>query len=213
MIQADRTRRWFFRFRAVWFHIFNSLCLLVVIILTGSRGAALAAIGSMSLVVLKSKHFIIIGFIMLLTVFAGWYSLPDAVQERFVNTGSTSDETGQKRLTLWRAGIDIFSQNPIFGVGIGNFISEGQKIDFSIDQVPHNIFIECLSQSGILAFLTLMLIFITYFRINHNTRRNIEAKNDVLWIRFLSHGLDVGIVGFFDFRHVHNHIILSIPVD
>ena len=68
------------------------------------------------------------------------------------------------------AAVDIFSNYPIFGIGINNFYEESSKEIYYNDNLtfstsrssthPHQIYLEILSETGILGFIYFMSVFL-----------------------------------------------------
>ena len=92
-----------------------------------------------------------------------------------------------------QAGFAMFMENPIFGVGLGNFIShQGLYIDqYVIDphhvygtrkhvkeHVPHQVYTGWVSQTGLFGFATLMLFFGFFWRQMHQeiTKKRSHTK-------------------------------------
>ena len=104
-----------------------------------------------------------------------------------------SDQTVVQREILIKDSIVMFYRQPVFGVGLNNFlinlpdVQKQQKESLYIQPV-HNIFLLIVSQAGILVF-TLFLYFLikTYIRIKDN-------KDSGLLVLFIS----VLFLGFFD---------------
>lgn len=85
------------------------------------------------------------------------------------------------RLTLIAFGIQTFLHYPLFGAGPGNFrtlinmrpdvLQHTRKID-----VPHNFYLELLSQYGLLFFIPFAALFLKCLHVAHHTLRQ-EMKN------------------------------------
>lgn len=78
------------------------------------------------------------------------------VYQRFLTT-SFLEESFLQRQELILKSLDLFSKNPILGVGINNFYYE--LISASIVQPVHNIFLLVFSQGGILIGILFVYIF------------------------------------------------------
>ncbi len=81
--------------------------------------------------------------------------------------------TGFFRMNLWRSSINMFRDNPIFGVGLDNFLYayRGRYIFDAAWQEPnlnhpHNILLDFSTRLGILGLLTGGWMFWSYFRIS-----------------------------------------------
>jgi len=54
---------------------------------------------------------------------------------------SASEGTGQQRIQLWEEGFALFMRNPIFGIGMDNYVEE-------VGLAAHNSFIHCYTELG-----------------------------------------------------------------
>lgn len=107
------------------------------LMLTHSRGGFLAMIGSVA--VLAEARFgwrralplLFIAIPAFVVLFAG----------RQTNI-STSDDTGQDRIQLWSAGLDLFRRSPLFGSGWGTYAEE-------VGLVAHNSFVHGFAELGL----------------------------------------------------------------
>ncbi len=105
---------------------------------THSKGGFLAMLASMGVFSMarfglkKTVPFGIIVLPVVLFLFAGRQTQI-----------STSEDTGQDRIQLWSAGIDLFRQSPLFGIGQHRYVEE-------VGLVAHNSFIHGFAELGIL---------------------------------------------------------------
>jgi hypothetical protein len=104
-------------------------------ILTQSRGGVLAlaaALGIFSYSRLGVKKTIAAAVVVVPAVFA-------TLGSRQATIGVTG--TALQRLELWRDGLDLFKQAPLFGIGYGNFVEE-------VRTVAHNSYVHCFTELG-----------------------------------------------------------------
>jgi O-antigen ligase len=72
------------------------------------------------------------------------------------------DEAVNERFTYYQSALQIFFQHPFIGVGFGGWpISHGLE-DVSLH--PHNIFLEILSETGLIGMALFLLMLVTVFR-------------------------------------------------
>jgi O-antigen ligase len=97
--------------------------------------------------------------LLLVTPLAGYYALfsGEAARERILTVG---DGTG--RTTLWQVGWRIFEDNPIMGVGVGNYkenvihyvVQPGALLrnDLVVDKslIPHNVYLHIGAELGVI---------------------------------------------------------------
>ncbi len=104
---------------------------------------------------LKNNSFVLLTIIIifLLTLFNPIFL------ERFTLL-SFSDESVLQRISLINSSIEMFLKNPVFGVGINNFLNN-LKTSFNtpvLIQPVHNIFLLTLAQVGIIGFGVLIYL-------------------------------------------------------
>ena len=70
----------------------------------------------------------------------------------------SSDAAISNRIGLMRCALDAFLDNPLFGVGYGNFMEIGNRIYHTpLDVKVHNLFLSSLAENGIVGFSLLLL--------------------------------------------------------
>jgi putative inorganic carbon (hco3(-)) transporter len=67
------------------------------------------------------------------------------------------EESAQSRIQAWSAGIEMFKQRPVFGVGFGRFT------DFH-ERVAHNSFVHSFAELGIVGEFCFVGFFYWFFR-------------------------------------------------
>ncbi|MCU7495105.1 MAG: O-antigen ligase family protein [Ignavibacteria bacterium] len=119
----------------------------------------------MSLSFTKSLMVIGLGLLMFmisLLVFQEKLENTEAVQNMLGRTQETG--TAQTRLNSWKAGINMFIEQPFLGVGMRQYAEYSPKYSktfLSSDSVaPHNMFIEVLAESGIIVFIAFVIFLI-----------------------------------------------------
>ena len=197
MIHADKNTKWKGWFKAKWFHIINTISLIIGILITSSRGAALALGANLLAIWKNSSRKLAALIIVVLLAYIFWLLIPEDNKARFYKMGTEADTTAQTRFTLWRCALKMVSANPITGIGIGNFPLACKVYECPRVLAQHNIFIQALSELGYPGLFILIIIFFLAFYNNHKVRKTLreaETKDDFLYN--LSLGLDVGLIGF-----------------
>jgi len=118
------------------------------IIFLFSRGSYLAVLGASVLTGIVKKNILILAFIGIL--FASWQTiLPGSVVQRIENT--KNEETGEldlsneKRIQVWNQSMDLFSGNPVTGIGFNTFPYLGFVLGDS-----HNLYVKILLEQGVI---------------------------------------------------------------
>ncbi|HEU5319001.1 MAG TPA: O-antigen ligase family protein [Chloroflexota bacterium] len=198
----------------------------VVVALTGtalaltlSRGAWTAqvvALGVMlSLSSVRARQALAGGSVAAaLSLVVLWPLLPAEVTERIssivvsaVDLGAVKDAVVTpenwavlERLSQWYAGWTMFLDNPILGVGIGNYNAAYEE--YRLDQWPvalghaHNHYLTIAAESGFLGFLAYVFFWVVVFRACAEAIRRAPGK--------LERAVVVGILSSFTAFATHN---------
>ncbi|MFA6635890.1 MAG: O-antigen ligase family protein [Candidatus Omnitrophota bacterium] len=180
-----------------------SAVIVFALLMTFSR-AGLAGLGLMLMVfVLKSKKKIpiFLGLAVLLFVSAVYMpsSVWEGMEERFEETERTLEDiesapdvdSTKRRYRMAKAAWALFLDNPVFGIGIGNYYYEFRKYESMIAGRAHSMYLEILAEMGIVGFLLFMAV------IGHTLRslnRMIMFSKEP--VNYYAYGLYLGLVGF-----------------
>ena len=178
--------------------VFLIICFCVyflAILFCGSRGAVLGA-ATITVVALakspKKLGAVFLGFIFVLGV---WFVLPSASKQRFSSAWDwQNDPNAASRVMFWKAGLVMFEDNPVFGVGPGNFSAVNPS-----HYVSHSVYIQVLAESGLVGTISFLAILILFLRINARTRKRALASNPAGRRSFeycMAVGLDLALVGY-----------------
>lgn len=178
---------------------------LIIMILTFSRGG-LYFFGLMFILLnienirkIKLKYYNILGFLILVPISYFIYNFTvnqteGAVLKRY------NEEGVSNRDILVSVGIDIYEDNPLFGIGTGNFnnVANDRKY-FGQVSGAHNEYIRILAEHGILCFIFYLLFFISLsFHVWYN-------KNNITY--FI---IPIVMILAFNFGSIHNGLKLSL---
>lgn len=198
----------------------GGLLILLAMIFTGSRGAMVAFLLITPLIAIdikiKPKNLIVavIFFFALLAV------LPENYANRFKTLTSqdalAEDGALSGRQTAMLIGLEMFRDNPILGVGFGGYRinywqyaeklgleSNATNIVHELDaKYSHSLYIEILSETGLVGMIAFLFFFGTMFKSLYNIRKRINAaviyKEWSLWIAALTISIFTFLVsGFF----------------
>jgi hypothetical protein len=127
--------------------------LLVAIYYTGSRGGFLTTLALISLFIALrykislSKIFIIGGIVTVAFVLAPSY----------LTTMDDPSRSAKHRIDMWIEGVEMVQQNPVFGIGKGNFQGYTGRL------IAHNSSIEIMGETGVIGlFFWFGLIYISF---------------------------------------------------
>ncbi len=148
------------------------------IVLSFSRTAWLGGILSLLVffyIVLPKKRYYLIGVCLFVGIILGTYYLNNIVHER-VNmayidivkffSGDPNTSIGS-RLLMWKASLRMFLENPLFGVGTGDYmvvltqyVKRGEMPEFILRfNHPHSIYMNALATNGLLGLTGMIYLF------------------------------------------------------
>ena len=167
-----------------------SLCLLITggIVVAQSRGGFLGVIIMILLYIISSKKKFKSSFIAVTGLAIGLLFMPANFWERVkkIEVKETTEIAGddlsnKRRVELPRAGFLMWSANPIFGVGLGNYKENSIIYNPILNEingpgVAHNTYIEMLGETGVFGFLLYLSIFFGSIRVlNKILRRHPDS--------------------------------------
>ncbi len=166
-------------------------------VILNSRMAVLVIIGCVSLYCLfilffRREYKVYKVFIMLfLGAFLTFVSLPNSYKEHLKTSFYTKNNgSNEARIIMWKAGVDIFKNNPILGIGTApktakkelvKYVENNMKdhwlaYDFIKNQPYsrlHSMYIDFFVQNGIFGILYLLLLFgiipLEFYKKRHET--------------------------------------------
>lgn len=185
-------------------HFIGSICILLLItnILSITRGAWLAMLVVLGYYVwfrLKGdkKNVLRVAGIILIVILVV-ISIPAAknnIAKRLSNPYlffSTSDYTRSGMIALC---IDIFKENPITGIGSGNFATYAAEnpyfyleryLEIPENMAPHAFFLQLLAENGIFGFIAIVMIFLILAKMLFKEKRYLkywDGKEYILGLR------------------------------
>lgn len=166
-------------------------------VILNSRMAVLVIIGCVSLYCLfilffRKEYKVSKVFIMLfLGVFFTFVSLPNSYKEHLKTSFYTKNNgSNEARIIMWKAGVDIFKNNPILGIGTSPKTAKKELVEYVENNMKdhwlandfiknqlfsrlHSMYIDFFVQNGIFGFLYLILLFgiipIEFYKKRHET--------------------------------------------
>ncbi len=162
--------------QGLMFSALVALFLMTAIFLTASRGALLTliAVAAAALIMFRMKGKIITISLLLFSVLL-FYTLFDNYQglkryEQLLNSGNVIEtEAVQVRLEITAIGLQLFMDNPVWGVGAGSFQSETKDMETEYNGylysgiAPHNMYTQILAELGMVGFLLFGWFYFTIF--------------------------------------------------
>jgi putative inorganic carbon (hco3(-)) transporter len=189
--------------RRRWLWIGAGGILIVMIVLTGSRGGFLGLLAAGVLFVYRRRGLAAAAGIMLLLV-VGVLAVPSELSTRALATisGDSSqlpvelEASNRAHVGLFWAALRMISESPVTGVGPLNFKDLSQRYT-GLEQanMAHNMFLEIASEMGLPVLFIFILVLATAFRTLGSAARlrgGPEARRLAAW----SEGLRSGLSGY-----------------
>ncbi|MCK4414330.1 MAG: O-antigen ligase family protein [Candidatus Eisenbacteria sp.] len=177
----------------------GTLLLTATLGVTGSRASILGFLGGIAVLWWSTRHRVLLGIVGILVLVGGFLLLPQQYQTRYSTiTHSELDGSSQARLATWQAGLQMITDRPIFGVGIGCF-GTAHATAYSPEErrswlEPHSLFIQVFAEVGLVGAVLFFAFLIAAFRLNRRTgRRLAEAGAGWGFERILLLGLFAGL--------------------
>jgi glycosyltransferase involved in cell wall biosynthesis/O-antigen ligase len=111
-------------------------------------------------------------------------TLSDEERDQLLARDVSSDSLGY-RITFWKAGLAMFRDHPITGVGVGQFRYQFKSyadLTFLREPDAHNIYVEQLAETGIVGFGFLIALLIATIRSLISSIRTSKAKGGIEYI-------------------------------
>ena len=204
------------------------LLILITIFQTQTR-AVLFAVGifSISLLLLNKtnlhkKHFIglLVGAVLLLGTGYAIMKYTNRYDAFIGEINRALDFTSDGRYKLYNSSLQLIADKPILGVGPGNWKVEVWQYGLyfeswgnSFAQRPHNDFLWVFSESGVIAGLSYILIFLILLRDSYHLHKSRKEEDGIFYSLLFSGFLGFGFISFLDFpleRFSHNIIFFTL---
>jgi O-antigen ligase len=179
------------------------VCSIVAIVLTYSRGAFVGLAAVLVLCVARYRRTVSVVVATLATaavvvgfgVASGFGTRLDTLRQAFPFTAASRsvDPSLAGRAALLRAGIHIWREHPLGGVGYANFsLSYGEYnrhvgTDPALGDTPHDTPLEVLSETGLVGLILWVLLFAVAFTSLRRGRGQAGAAADFLAISLVGY--------------------------
>jgi O-antigen ligase len=163
-----------------WERLFALGCLgisLLALTFAASRGGFLGMTAELLFLVSKTKRRLRNLAVMAVMVIPISIAFPSSPISRLLHPGYADNLASNARSTVWKCGLQMVQEHPLFGIGIGNFklqVESYQMIpgmDARIRTLAHNTYIEIAAEMGIPALLIFLGILASSFVEAERVRR------------------------------------------
>jgi putative inorganic carbon (hco3(-)) transporter len=178
--------------------LFTSFCTVATIIMTYSRGAALALAAVAFMIVRRSSRRMLAVVAIAIMIVPSVYLVGSSYLDRLDTiTAPTEESSAASRLEMAKFSLRIWQDYPIFGIGYGreNFRQMARVYGYTGPSiVAHNTYTQVLVDSGIFAFLFFVsLLFGTILWLGRSARRMAEDAPDLV---VYPASLQIGLIAY-----------------
>jgi len=176
------------------------------VVATQSRGGFLGLVAVAGLILMRSRRKMTALILAAMFVLAVVLMSPQGAFDRFSTIANyQGEENAQIRLAMWRAGLHMFADHPILGVGTGVFpIAYGEdyrdpEFPYNMWWTAHNTLIQVMAELGLAGLIVWIGLVVSGFSILRKARRQISsADRDSVFFEALelNSALSVSFVGF-----------------
>jgi hypothetical protein len=185
----------FFNSKLLYFILF---IMLLAELLTFSRGGYIGMIAGVGITIILLWKYISFNKKIILGLLAGFFVLliaftNQSIVNRFLSSFDFNEGSNTERIKNWNQGYEMFTDNFLTGVGIGNYsIYLYPTVEYRTPIYAHNLYLDIGAEMGIFALIVwLLLIGITIWQLFKIGKRSKDAFS-----RALSFGLVGSLVWF-----------------
>jgi probable O-glycosylation ligase (exosortase A-associated) len=159
---------------------------MVTVLLTHSRGGFLAMSTAIAWIAFRSGKLAQASLALVGLVIGFFLFAPAHVVNRIMSISEgAKDSSVASRLESWMVGIRMAADNPLWGVGLRNFIDNAKEYGMAGtgDQlhVAHNSFIQIAAEGGGVTFVTYIALLLSVFWSSMWLRRVAKVRPDLYW--------------------------------
>lgn len=181
---------------------FVCIFLIIVNILSITRGAWVAMLVVLGYYILinlrdnKKYIFKMLGIILItILVLVNIPAVQNNIHRRTLNPLLTNSTSNFERSGMIALCIDIFRENPIIGIGSGNFgkyvmenpyLFKGKYLEIPENMAPHAFFLQLLAENGIFGFIAMVMVFLILVKVLFEEKRYLkyqDGKEYILGLR------------------------------
>ena len=214
--------------KSIWYVIFDIPAVILILATASRKALVMVFIGVFLLFVFKNFNrnifitffwtifisiitFLVIRWLMSLEAFSGIEKRMDGMVALFTGRGVV-DSSSWLRYEYIKLGINIFKENPIIGVGMGNARIFASRY-YGHDAYLHNNYVELLANGGILGFISYYCI---YYIVIKNLVKYFKYREKytvvVIVLVFMQLIIDYGSVSYYYKNSIFYFLIFFICI-
>ncbi len=205
-----------------------SLLIVAALVASWSRGAWLGtAFAAIAMLVALPRRFsrgifLTIGVVFLFTLMWATGLLPNSIVSRLTTTATElvtiSDVRGVaiypsnyaviERLAHWQAAVNMATDSPVLGVGLGSYETVYDKYRLIFWEEPlghaHNHYLNMLAETGVVGLTAYLVFWVAILRLTWSLRRHPDDFARCIAIGLLGSWVYIAVHSIFDNLYVNN---------
>jgi O-antigen ligase len=145
----------------------TSISAMISLIFTQTRGAWLALLSSLAIVLLLEDKKYLVWFLVIVVLFITIVPsiLPQQHIDRFISIFDVEDNNSNvTRITLWQGSLLIYQDHWVNGVGLNNFSDVIRRPDYLLREIvsdthAHNVLLQLAAETGTLGVISFIVLF------------------------------------------------------
>lgn len=186
-----------------WAKWFCWICIIVTVpalLIAASRGALLGLAVTFVAAVARSRHRVRVAVVGAVVCLPLLLAIPSSPLRRLIQPTRSDSESSGHRLSTWRMGVRMALDNPLTGVGVGNFKASAPDYrlpDEEVDReyIAHNTYLQIWAEMGVPGLVAFLGILWGTLRTARRVRRRTKSLKRSL-TREVAFGIELGLLGF-----------------
>ncbi len=176
---------------------------LFAIMLTHSRGAALAAVAILIMLLIHTKRRTLVLLLLLVIALPGLYLVRNTYFDRLSTIDNyEEDNSAMSRIIHNKVALQVWLTSPLTGIGIGeeNYFSASAPYLSAVDAdsliglVVHNSFLQMLVHSGIVALVLYVFMFVSVVWMMWRSSRRLARTHPELI--YFPRAIELSVIGY-----------------
>ena len=197
-------------------YVLLTILFILTNVMTFSRGGFIGLAAVCIYCLIRSPRKLVSAVLVTLLIFSVLQYAPEKYWDRIqsIQKGS-SDSTGESRVFLWKLGLDIFLDNPVIGIGQGNFPFRSREYEIAAGfeegldgtsrsgKVAHSLYITLLSELGLIGALLFFAMLYSNYKDTFSIRNALRGPADSAVsgrgktrLLYLSYALEASLIGY-----------------
>jgi probable O-glycosylation ligase (exosortase A-associated) len=176
------------------------------VVATHSRGGFLALATVYFIITMKSKYKMLGLSMAFVAAILFILFIPSEYVDRLKTITDLKETSAASRLLSWKTALGMIQSNPVFGVGLGNFLDQYSRYapiqehilitGYYKPHVAHNSYLQIWAESGTLAFVVFMAVLAVTLHKLRGLRKRSRREEGAGWIVNYCNMFQVSIYGY-----------------